>query len=95
MRRKVFLQTVQFNAKLLGGNVGQASYAEVTEPLRILTRKNTKFFWGPEQAWAFQELKDRLCSDDVMVPYGTTLDTRLHVDSSPVGTQATVALETC
>ena len=88
---KSFLQTVQFNAKFLGGKVGQASYPEVTETLRILTRKNTQFFRRPDQAWAFQELKDRLCSDDVMVRYNTTLNTRLYVDSSPVGTQATVA----
>ena len=88
---KSFLQTVQFNTKFLGGKVGQAWYPEGTEPLRVLTKKNTKFFWEPEQAWAFQEMKDRLCSDDVMVPYDTILNTRLHVHSSPVGTQATVA----
>ena len=52
-------------------------------------RKNTKFLWGPEQAWAFQELKDRLYNDDVMVPYDTKLDTRQYVDSSRVRTQAT------
>ena len=47
--------------------------------------------WGPEQAWAFIELKNRLCSDNVIVPYDTQLPTRLCVDSSPIGTQATVA----
>ena len=56
-----------------------------------LYQENTKFFWGPEQTWAFQELKDKFCSDNTMVPYDTTLHTRQYVDSSLVGTQATVA----
>ena len=72
-----FLQTVQFNAKLLCGKPGQASYPEVTEPLHNLTWKNAKFAWGPEQAWAFNELQNCLCSDDVIVPYDTQLPTRL------------------
>ena len=54
---KSFLQTIQFNAKFLCGKPGEASYPEVTEPLRNLTQKNTKFVWEPEQAWAFNELK--------------------------------------
>ena len=36
---KSFMQIVQFNAELLSRKVGQASYPDVTEPLRILTRK--------------------------------------------------------
>ena len=40
---KSFLQTVQLNAKFLGGKLRQASYPKVTEPLRILTMKNIKF----------------------------------------------------
>ena len=84
---KSFLQTVQF----ISDKLGEASYPEVTEALRNLTRKNTKVAWGPEQEWAFNELKNRLCSDDVIVSYDTQLSTRLYVDSSPVGTQATIA----
>ena len=34
-----------------------------------------------------------MCSDTVIVPFDTNLKTRLYVDSSPVGTQATVAQE--
>ena len=86
-----FLQTVQFNAKFLSGKGSDLSYPELTEPLRKLTRKNAKFYWGPNQSNAFQQLKNRLCSEDVLVPSDTKLPTRLYVDSSPVGTQATVA----
>ena len=47
---KSFLQTVQFNAKFLSGIESDLSYQELTEPLRELTRKNTKFYLGPNQS---------------------------------------------
>ena len=40
---------------------------------------------------SFNEIKERLCSDRVLVPYDTARKTRLYVDSSPIGTQATLA----
>ena len=89
---KSFLQTVQFNAKFLGGT---PSYPELTAPLRELTKKNSHFTWGPQQQSAFEEIKKRLCSDRVLVPYDTKLKTRLYVDSSYIGTQATVAQSHC
>ena len=57
---KSFLQTIQFNVKFLCREPGEASYPDVTEPLCSSILKNTKFAWGPEQAWAFNELKNRL-----------------------------------
>ena len=42
---KSFLQTVQFNSKFLTGQQGEASYPELTKPLRDLTKKNAKFRW--------------------------------------------------
>jgi len=90
---KSFLQTVQFNAKFLNGRPGEASYPELTEPLRKLTRKYIRFSWGEKQECSFQELKKRLCSDRVLVPFDTSLRTRVYVDSSFAGTQATVAQE--
>ena len=39
---------------------------------------------------AFNRLKNRLCSDKVLVPYDLSRKTRLYVDSSPIGTQATL-----
>ena len=67
------------------------SYSKLTKPLCDLMKKNARFHWGQEQEEAFQQFKERLCSENVLVPYDTSLETRLHVDSSPVGTQATVA----
>ena len=40
---------------------------------------------------AFEEIKHHLCSDRVLIPYDTGLNTRLYVYSSHIGTQATVA----
>ena len=39
----------------------------------------------------FTELKKRLCSDRVMVPYKGGRPTRLDFESSPEGTQATLS----
>ena len=88
---KSFLQTVQFNAKFLGGTDDQDSYPALTEPLRNLTKKNATFVWGTAQQRSFDEIKKRLCSERVMTPYDTERKTRMYVDSSPVGTQATIA----
>ena len=90
---KSFLQTAQFNAKFLTGKPGEPSYPELTQPLRSLTKKYARFSWGDREEQAFQELKKRLCSDRVVVPFDTSLETRLYVDSSYAGTQATVAQE--
>ena len=88
---KSFLQTAQFNAKFLVGKPGELSYPDLTQPLRSLVKKNARFKWGIKEQHAFRELKSRLCDDSVVVPFDTSLDTRLYVDASPVGTQATVA----
>ena len=88
---KSFPQTVQFNFKFLGGKPGELSHPELTEPLRALTRKNARFVWGTRESAVFEELKGRLCSSQVLVPYDAHQKTRLHVDSSFVGTQVTVA----
>ena len=74
---KSFLQTVQFNAKFLGGEPGELSYPEITEPLRALTKKNAHFQWGPKEKRAFNTIKDRLCSSRVLVPYEADRKTRL------------------
>ena len=65
----------------------------VNKPLRDLTRKSSRFHWRYEQNQSFTDIKNRLCRDDVLVPYDTNRKTRLYVDASPVGTQAVVAQE--
>ena len=43
---KSFLQTIQFNSKFLHGEPGEPSYPDLTEPLRVLTKKGATFYWG-------------------------------------------------
>ena len=62
----------------------------LTAPLRALTKKYAGFRWGKSEDMAFNELKKMLCSDKVLMPNDLSKKTRLYVDSSPVGTQATV-----
>ena len=54
---KSILLTVQFNVKFIGGETGEKSYPEVTEPLRALTKKNARFVWGHKEKCAFQEIQ--------------------------------------
>ena len=87
---KSFLQTVQFNAAYLGAEEpGEMNYAELTAPLRELTRRKTKFTWTAKHQKHFQCIRTRLVSDKVMVPYDPTRDTRLYSDGGPEGAQAT------
>ena len=57
---KSFLQTIQFNSKFLAGREGEKSYPDLTEPLRLMTKKNARFVWGLKESSAFQEIKKRL-----------------------------------
>jgi hypothetical protein len=44
-------------------------FATLAEPLRKLTRKEVKWQWNSEQQMAFETLKQRLTSADVMSYY--------------------------
>ena len=89
---KSFLQTVQFNAVYMAAEEPEEmNYPELTAPLRLLTRRKTKFTWTAQHEEHFQKIKDRLCSDRVMVPYDPARSTRLYSDGGPEGCQATVA----
>ena len=87
---KSFLQTVQFDAAYMCKEDG-TPYADVTAPLRNLTRLNVKFEWTKECQNAFDELKSRLSHKTVLVPYVPQLDIRLYVDHRPKGIVSTVA----
>ena len=89
---KSFLQTVQFNSAYLGAEEpGEMNYAELTAPLRKLTRRKTKFTWTAKHQEHFEHIRERLCSNKVMVPFDPTRDTRPYSDGGPEGDQATVA----
>ena len=75
---KSFLQTVQFVAQFMRSEEG-TPHADVTAPLRHLTKQHVRFDWTRECNRAFKELKKRLSSRTVLVPYKPNLDTRLYV----------------
>ena len=89
---KSFLQTVQFNAVYMAAEKeGEMNYPELTAPLRDLTKRKVKFTWTEKHQSHFDLIKERLCSDRVMVPFDPARDTRLYSDGGPEGCQATVA----
>ena len=58
---KSFLGVCNYYRKFIQG------YAKLASPLTKLTAKDIKFSWGPEQADAFQTLKQRLLSAPILV----------------------------
>ena len=88
---KSFLATLQFNTVYLAAEKGEETYTQLVEPFREAARRKKKFIWTQEMDKNFVELKKRLSSNRVMVPYEVGRPTRLDCDSSPVGTQATVS----
>jgi hypothetical protein len=62
----------------------EMNYAELTAPLRELTRRKTKFMRAAKH-------QARLVSNKVMVPFNPARSTRLYSDGGPEGAQATVA----
>ena len=61
------------------------NFSTKTEPLRRLTKKNQKFIWGKEQKEAFQKLKQKLTSTEIMCYYNTNVETNIVVDTRPKG----------
>ena len=63
-------------------------FATITEPLRQLTHKDSKFKWVSEHEDAYQKLKTALVNSPVMSYFDTNNETIILVDASPVGLSA-------
>lgn len=59
--------------------------ASLSKPLRLLTRKNQPFTWGPEQDKAFRKLKTSLSKAETLGYFDPKARTQVIVDASPVG----------
>ena len=70
---------MQYSAKFL------PNFAEVAEPLRILTRKDQKFTWGEDQEEAFRELKKLMTSAETLAYFKNDCKTRVVADAGPTG----------
>ena len=87
---KSFLQTVQFVAQYMRSEDGRP-HADVTAPLRELTKKNTQFKWSQECQESYDELKRRISDRTVLVHFEPDRETRLYVDHGPSGIASTLA----
>ena len=82
-----FLGLVNFCSKFL------PDLATAAEPLRQSARDNSGFKWGPEQARAFQDLKNKLSSAPTLAIFDTDAPTFVIADASPVGLGAVLLQE--
>ena len=74
-----FLGTCGYVAKFI------PNYANIVEPLRMLTRKEQKWSWGNEQTKAFEALKKSLSREPVLACFRLYAPTFVVTDASPVG----------
>lgn len=78
-----FLGLVNYNGRFI------PDLATLSEPLLI--KKNVEIQWGPEQAAAFQKLKNELARAEIVGYYDKDAETRVISDASPVGLGAVLA----
>ena len=57
-------------------------YASLTQPLRELTRNETKFHWGPEEQNAFEKLKQSISNDDTIAFFHPERPTMVRTEGS-------------
>ena len=74
-----FLGQVQFYNKFL------SNLSTVLEPLYRLTKKDIKWRWCAEEQYAFQSVKDMLCTDTVLAHFDPSLDIGISCDASEYG----------
>lgn len=77
---KAFLGSVQFYAKFLPPNL-----STISEPLYALTKKKAQWNWEEKHQKAFEDLKDLLSSENVLVHFDSKLPLGLSCDASNVG----------
>lgn len=59
--------------------------ADMTEPMRQLLRKESMWYWGPDQDRSFQKVKEVLVSPSVLAHYNPQLPTIIAADASSFG----------
>ncbi|KAG8196623.1 hypothetical protein JTE90_014180 [Oedothorax gibbosus] len=80
-----FLGLVQFYGKFC------SNLATIANPLNNLTKKNTRFIWSKDCQKSFQNIKEEICSPQVLVHYDPALPVMLATDASPVGLGAVLS----
>ena len=87
-----FLQAAQFNAKFMWNTEG--AYANTTQPLRKLLRKDAPFVWGTEEEASYREIIEALESAGALYPYNPDLDLCHVADAQPHGIGSSVYMIT-
>ena len=85
---KSFLQACQFNARFMIES--EHAYAQLTEPLRKLTRKNARFQWTEDCEQAYQQIMHAMTSHTALRPFDPSLKTTLVTDAGPAGIAASI-----
>ena len=67
--------------------------AEVTQPLRELTRKEARFIWAPQHDKAFQQVKSLVTQHPVLRFYDVNKEVTIQCDASERGLGATLLQE--
>ena len=88
---KSFLQACQFNARFMVES--DQAYAQLTEPLRVLTRKNARFQWSDECEQSYQNIMKAMTCEAALRPFDPQLRTILVTDAGPGGIAASVFQE--
>ena len=65
--------------------------AHILEPLHRLLDDGAQWIWGPKHDLAFQMIKDRISSDQVLIHYSLDLPLTLTCDASPYGVGAVIS----
>lgn len=63
-------------------------FASISEPLRRLTKKDTKFHFGTDQKRAFKTLKDKLAEATTLAYFDKDAPTKVIADAGPKGVGA-------
>ena len=72
------LGLISFSARFL------PNFVTTAEPLRTLTRRNTRWKWGKEENKAFEALKRQLAETSMMAFYGKNILMEVVTDASQV-----------
>ena len=86
-----FLQACQYNAKFMFDS--EMAYAQVTHPLRELTKKGAHFKWSEACETVYREILKLMTPETALRPFDPKLKTNMITDAGPMGIAASVFQE--
>ena len=82
---QIFLGMINYYSRFI------KNFASVVSPLYDLLRKEKEFKWTKKCANAFEEIKTRMASHEVLMYYDPSLPIKVTCDASPTGIGAVIA----